>query len=354
MGNSKEMKTAVMNRTGVFDIEMRPIPVPKDDQVLVKLDYVGICGSDSHLFAHGHIGENHVTEPMVLGHEPAGTITAVGKNVIHLTVGDRVAVEPGVPCWKCEFCRQGKYNLCPDVYFYASLPVTEGCFTEYVAHAAAFCHKLPDNVSTLEGSLIEPLAVGYHAVSQSGAHTGASAVVLGAGCIGLTVLLSLINAGIRNVTVVDIMPNRLEKAVEAGAAHIINSSECDAVAEVQRVTRGKGADFVFEAAGNETTLLQSANMLCRGGTLTLIGYTSSGLAKMNINRLIDYEITLKTAFRYRSNYPSVIQAVSDGAIPAKKLATDIFKFSEIQKGMEYAIHHKDTVIKAIIHIDSDA
>ncbi len=350
----KQMKSAVMNRIGSFDIESRPLPVPKDDQVLVQLDYVGICGSDSHLFANGYIGESHVTEPMVLGHEPAGVVAAVGKDVTHLKVGDRVTIEPGVPCWQCDFCREGKYNLCPNVYFYASLPVTEGCFAEYIAHSAALCYRLPDNVSTLEGALIEPLAVGYHAVAQSGARTGASAVILGAGCIGLTILLALRNAGIRHITMVDMLPNRLEKAMELGATHIVNASQCDSIAEVQRITNGRGADFVFEAAGNETTMLQSAKMARRGGVITLVGYTSSGLAKLNVNWLIDNEITIKTAFRYRHHYPAVVEAIADGTIPAKALATDIFDFSEIQKGMEYAINHKDTVIKAIIRINPNA
>ena len=349
----KKMRAAVMNEVGKLDFELIAVPEVRDDCVLVKLDYVGVCGSDSHLFEHGFIGENHVTGPMVLGHEPGGVVAAVGKNVTSLSVGDRVAVEPGVPCWTCDYCKQGKYNLCPDVYFYASLPVTEGCFAEYIAHPANLCYKLPDNVSTLEGVLMEPLAVGFHAACQSGASVGSSAVILGAGCIGLVTMLSLMSMGIRDITVVDVMENRLKKALELGAANVVNAASCDPVEKVRELTGG-GADFTFETAGNETTLFQTAKMTKRGGTITLVGYTSSGQANMNVNWIIDNEMTIKTVFRYRNHYPTIIKAVSDGIIPLKKIASDIFEFDDIQKGMEYAIYHKNDVTKAVIRINPDA
>ena len=179
-----KMKVAVMNGIGKMGYTTRDIPTPKDDEVLVKLEYVGICGSDMHYYETGAIGHYVVEPPFVLGHEPGGTVVEVGKKVTHLQVGDRVALEPGKTCGHCKFCREGKYNLCPDVVFFATPPV-DGVFQEYVAHEAALCFKLPDNVSTLEGALIEPLAVGFHAANQGGAHAGQTAVVMGAGCIGL-------------------------------------------------------------------------------------------------------------------------------------------------------------------------
>ena len=158
----KTMKVAVMNGVEEMGFERRSVPVPKDDEALVKLEYVGICGSDLHYYEDGKIGNYIVKPPFVLGHEPGGTVVAVGKNVKNVKVGDRVALEPGKTCGHCEFCKQGKYNLCPDVVFFATPPV-DGVFCEYVAHEAALCFKLPDNVSTMEGALLEPLAVGFHA-----------------------------------------------------------------------------------------------------------------------------------------------------------------------------------------------
>ena len=188
------MKVAIMTDIGKMDYVERPIPVPKDDEVLVKLEYVGICGSDMHYYESGAIGDFVVKPPFVLGHEPGGVVVEVGKDVHTLKVGDRVALEPGKTCGHCEFCREGKYNLCPDVQFFATPPV-DGVFQEYVAHEAGLCFKLPDNVSTMEGALIEPLAVGFHAANQGGAHIGQTAVVTGAGGIGLVCMMALKRGG---------------------------------------------------------------------------------------------------------------------------------------------------------------
>ena len=191
----------VMNGIGKMGYTTRPIPTPKEDEVLVKLEYVGICGSDMHYYETGAIGNYVVKPPFVLGHEPGGTVVEVGSAVKHLKVGDRVALEPGKTCGHCKFCREGKYNLCPDVVFFATPPV-DGVFQEYVAHEANLCFKLPDNVSTMEGALIEPLAVGFHAANQGGAHAGQTAVVMGAGCIGLVSMMALKAEGVSRVYVV--------------------------------------------------------------------------------------------------------------------------------------------------------
>ena len=153
------MKVALMEGIGKIGYTTRPIPTPKANEVLVKLEYVGICGSDMHYYETGAIGNFIVEPPFVLGHEPGGVVVEVGEDVKHLKVGDRVALEPGKTCGHCEFCRTGRYNLCPDVVFFATPPV-DGVFQEYVAHEADLCFKLPENVSTMEGALIEPLAVG--------------------------------------------------------------------------------------------------------------------------------------------------------------------------------------------------
>ncbi|RJE87456.1 NAD(P)-dependent alcohol dehydrogenase [Paenibacillus sp. 1011MAR3C5] len=346
----KTMKVAIMNTVGRLDFEQKPIPQVKDDDVLIRLDYVGICGSDMHLFENGFIGEKHVTEPIVLGHEPGGVVEAVGKNVTELKPGDRVAVEPGIPCYRCDYCKSGKYNLCPKVYFYASLPVLEGCFAEYIAHPADLCFKLPDNVSTMEGAMMEPLAVGMHAALQSGAQVGASAVILGAGAIGLLTMLSLKSMGVHDITVVDLVQNRLDKAKQLGCAHTVNASEINAIDTVMALTNGEGADYVFETAGSEATILQSAKLTKRGGTIVLVGYTSSGKAQMHVNHIVDNEMTIKTVFRYRNIYPKAIEAVSKGIIPLKDIVSDVFEFDRIQEGMERAIQHKDKVTKCVIRI----
>ena len=223
-----KMKVAVMEDIGKMNLVERPIPKPQKNEVLVKLEYVGICGSDLHYYEHGRIGDYIVKPPFVLGHEASGIIVEIGENVKNLKLGDRVALEPGKTCGNCEFCKKGLYNLCPDVVFFATPPV-DGVFQEYVAHEAALCFKLPDNMTTLEGALIEPLAVGFHAAIQGDAHLGQTAVVMGAGCIGLVSILALKARGVNNIYVVDIIEKRLEKARELGATGIINGREKKAV-----------------------------------------------------------------------------------------------------------------------------
>lgn len=341
------MKVAVMLDKMKMGWENRPIPIPTDDEVLVKIDYVGICGSDMHYYENGRIGEYIVQPPFVLGHESGGVVTEVGKNVKHLKKGDRVALEPGKTCGHCEVCRSGKYNLCPDVKFFATPPV-DGVFQEYIAHDADLCFKLPDNVSTMEGALIEPLSVGMHAAKQAGASLGYTAVVMGAGCIGLCAMMSLKAFGVTEVYVIDIMKKRLEKAEELGATGIINSQEKDPVRELLRITNNRGCDIVVEASGVEDCVNQGLEILTRGGTLVQVAYSGSGYMNLNMGLLCDKEITIKSVFRYRHIYPTAIKAVSSGLINLKGIVTDVFDFEKVEDAMNKSISDKANIVKAVI------
>lgn len=341
-----EMWAAVM--TGVKKIEMqkRPIPVPKDNEVLVKIKHVGLCGSDLHFYEFGRIGDIVVDRPTVLGHESAGEVVEVGANVKNFKAGDIVALEPGVPCGKCEACLTGKYNLCPDVRFMA-IPGYDGAFTEYVAYPEQWAFKLPKNVGTIEGGLIEPLAVGFHAVFQSGIKAGQSAVVLGAGCIGLVTVMVLKMMGISEIYVVDVIAKRLEKAKELGAAKVFKATEVDIEKVIKEVT-GNGADAVFETAGNKVTTLQTAHLVKSGGVITIVGMGVESVIPYDISALVWKEATIKTVFRYRNLYPTAIKAVAAGLIPLKEVASDYFAFKDLQKAMDYNINNKNDVIKIVI------
>lgn len=347
-----KMKVAVMNGIGKMGFEKRDIPQPKADEVLVKLEYVGICGSDLHYYETGAIGDYVVEPPFVLGHEPGGVIVEVGANVQHLKVGDRVALEPGKTCGHCEFCKQGKYNLCPDVVFFATPPV-DGVFQEYVAHEADLCFKLPENVSTLEGALIEPLAVGFHAAIQGDAHLGQKAVVMGAGCIGLVSMMALKARGVSEVYVVDIMEKRLEKAMELGATGVINGAKEDVLERVQQLTDGKGMDLVIETAGTEITTRQAIHMAKKGSNIVLVGYSKSGEMNLPMSLVLDKELTFKTVFRYRHIYPMAIDAVATGKVNLKGIVTDVFTLDEAQKAMDYSVNNKADIVKAVIKIASE-
>lgn len=283
------MKTAVMTDIRKVRIEEREKPVPKEGEVLVKVEYVGICGSDLHYYESGRIGNFIVEPPFVLGHEAGGTVVEVGSGVSHLKVGDRVALEPGKTCGHCEHCKEGKYNLCEDVIFFATPPV-DGVFQEYVAHEAGLCFKLPDNVSTLEGALVEPLSVGLHAAMQGGAHIGQTAVVTGAGCIGLVSLLALKAMGVSRVIVVDVIDKRLQKAKELGADYVINGKEQDTVAEIKRLTEGKGCDLSIETAGTQITASQLIQASKKGATIVFVGYSASGEMTLPIGMALDLSL----------------------------------------------------------------
>ena len=323
------MKTAVMLGIGKMGFEERKIPVPGDNEVLVKLEYVGICGSDLHYYETGAIGDYVVKPPFVLGHEPGGTVVEVGKDVKHLKAGDRVALEPGKTCGHCEFCKTGNYNLCPE---------------------AALCFKLPDNVSTMEGALIEPLAVGFHAAMQGGARAGQTAVVMGAGCIGLVTMMALKAMGVSRVYVVDIMEKRLQKALELGADGVINASQTDAVEEVRKLTDGRGCDLAVETAGTQATTVQTIHMTKKGAAIVLVGYSKSGEMTLPMSLALDKELTFKTVFRYRHIYPMAIDAVAAGKVNLKGIVTDVFDLDDVQKAMDHSVNNKADIVKAVIRI----
>lgn len=345
----KKMKAAVMTDLMKVEIQEVEAPKPKPDEVLIKIEYVGVCGSDLHYYEHGRIGDFLVETPFILGHEAAGTVVETGSGVKDLKVGDRVALEPGKTCGKCEFCKSGKYNLCKDVIFFATPPVN-GVFQEYVAHEAGLCFKLPENVSTMEGALVEPLAVGLHAASQGGATLGQTAVVTGTGCIGLCSLLSLKAMGVSKIIVVDIMEKRLQKALELGADYVINGKDEDAVERIMELTDGKGFDLGIETAGSQITASQLIKAAKKGSTIVFVGYSASGEMTLPIGMALDKELNFKTVFRYRNIYPMAIEAVSKGQIKVKDIVTNYFELDDIQNALDTCVKDKANVVKGVIKI----
>jgi L-iditol 2-dehydrogenase len=302
-----------------------------------------------HYYESGRIGGYIVKPPFVLGHEPGGVVVETGSSVKHLKVGDKVALEPGKTCGHCEFCREGKYNLCPDVIFFATPPV-DGVFQEYVAHEAALCFKLPDSMSTMEGALIEPLAVGFHAANQGGAHAGQTAAVFGSGCIGLVSMMALKACGVSRVYQIDIMPKRLDKARELGAAEVVNSKEKNPVEAIKALTGGRGCDLVIDTAGVESATDQAVQMLRKGGVLVMVGYGKTGMVNFPMSLAMDKEIRIETVFRYRHIYPMAIDAVASGRVNLKGIVTNVFEFNDIQNAMDKSVADKANIVKAVVKI----
>lgn len=346
------MKTAVMTGIGKVELTQRQIPVPAPGEVLVKVEYVGICGSDLHYFESGRIGDYVVEPPFVLGHEAGGIVVEIGEGVTDLKPGDRVALEPGKTCGRCAQCKGGKYNLCNDVVFFATPPV-DGVFQEYVAHEAGLCFPIPDHMSTMEAALIEPLAVGLHAARQGGACLGQTAVVTGAGCIGLCCLLALRAMGVSRIIVVDVMKKRLDKALELGADFVINGKEEDTVKRILELTGGKGADLGIETAGSQVTAGQLIRSAGKGSAIVFVGYSASGEMTLPMSLALDKELTFKTVFRYRNIYPMAIEAVASGRINIRDIVTDVFELDEIQKALDSCVNNKADIVKGVIRIGSE-
>lgn len=338
---------------GIDKMIIKEIPVPEigKKEVLVSLEYVGICGSDVHYFHNGCCGSYKVdlSEDYMLGHECAGTIVKVGEEVEKLKVGDRVALEPGITCGECEQCKSGHYNLCPDVVFLATPPV-QGCNEEYIAFPENMCFKLPDNVSTKEGALIEPLSVGFYASEQGGVKTGDTVVILGSGCIGLVTLLACKAHGAGKIIVADLVEARLQKALEIGATEVINSGKEDALKKIEELTNGRGADVVFETAGSPVTIAQTPFIVRRGGVITLVGISAKEEINYNFAQIMDKEATIKSVFRYRNIYPKAIAAVSGGAINVKGIVTHEFDLNHIQEAYDEAVNNKTDLVKAVIKV----
>ena len=339
-------KTFYMTDLEKIEVGEAPMPAVGADDVLIKIQSVGVCGSDLHYYRSGSIGDFKVEFPFILGHEAAGVICEVGANVKNLKPGDRVCMEPGVPCMKCEECLSGHYNLCKDVRFWATPPY-DGVLSEYVAHPAAFTFKIPDNMSFTEGALVEPLAIGLHACNQGGVKLGQTVVIMGAGCIGLVTLLAARAYGATQVIVGDVIDKRLEKAAELGAT-TVNTKNEDIVAKVMELTAGRGADVCIDCAGFSSTVDNCLSAAKPAGTVIIVGLGEDRVNGFNTSAMSTKELTVKSIFRYRNLYPTAINAIADGRINVGAIVSHRFKFDDTINA--FATCHRDirNVVKGVI------
>ena len=321
------MKVCVLTGQRQLEWTEREIPQPAQGELQIKLEYVGICGSDLHFYDQGRLANWELDGPLALGHEPGGVVTAIGEGVRGFSVGDKVAIEPAVPCGKCEACRTGHYNLCPDVKMLAIPHERDGVFAEYCTHDATMCYKLPDNMDTMEGGLLEPLTVGMHGTELSDAKIGETAIVLGCGCIGLCTIMSLKARGVTEIYAADVLDKRLEMALEVGATRVFNSKK-ESIEEFAKTLPGGGADQVYECAGNRITTLQTCRLIKRAGKVTLVGVSPEPVLELDIATLNAMEGTIYSVYRYRNLYPKAIKAVSGGLIPLKKIVSHVFDFKD--------------------------
>ncbi|KAG0708270.1 Sorbitol dehydrogenase [Chionoecetes opilio] len=328
--------SAVLHGNSDLRLENRPIPEPGPNEVLLRMGCVGICGSDVSYLTKGFIGDFVVKAPMVLGHEGSGVVAKCGRNVKNLKQGDRVAIEPGVPCRMCEFCKSGRYNLCPDVYFCAT-PPDDGNLCRYYTHAADFCFKLPDNVTLEEGAILEPLSVGVHACRRAGVTVGSKVLICGAGPIGLVSLLSAKAMGASQVCITDIAENRLKFAKTMGADHtiLVKDGTPKALAQKIKEVMGDMPNITVECSGAESSIQLGMHATKSGGVMVLVGLGPSEV-KIPIVTAATREVDILGIFRYVNCYPLALDMIASGKINVKPLITHRYKLEESVKAFETA------------------
>lgn len=345
---STNNRAAYMTAVKRMEIRELPVPAAKSGEVVIKVEYVGVCGSDAHFFESGQRKGKDFDLPFILGHECAGTVTQVGEHVEGLKPGDRVCFEPQITCGTCAYCRSGHYNMCPDVKF-PSVPPYDGMLRDYVAIPAHLAYRLPENVSSMEGALIEPLAVGLSAAERGDVSLGQNIVILGAGCIGLVTLMACKARGAGKVIVCDLFDKRLDKALELGADVAINAKGEDVEARVLELTGGVGADVVFETAGNPRTAAQTSDLVRRCGVVVMVG-NINGETPYRFMDLMYKESEIRTIYRYRNNFATAIQAVANGSIDVKKIVSHEFDFQDVQAAFDNSLYNRQDVIKAVIKL----
>lgn len=334
------MKSLVLERKD--QLSLRDFPeIARAEQTLgprdvrVKLHTVGICGSDVHYYTHGRIGPFIVKEPMILGHEAAGTVIEIGSEVRHLQEGDRVCMEPGIPDPTSRAARLGMYNIDPAVQFWATPPV-HGILRPSCVHPADFTFRLPDNVSFAEGAMVEPLAVGVHAATKARVKPGDVAAVMGAGPIGLVTALAALAAGCSRVYVTDLADRKLEIAASLSSAIIpVNAAKENLSERVRAGTADWGADIVFEATGSARAAAQIFEPLAPGGCVVMIGGQPDPIS-YDAGAAMVREARVENIFRYAHVFPRCVDMLSSGAIDVKPLITRSFEFEDSVHAFEVA------------------
>ncbi|MCJ1313632.1 hypothetical protein MMC25_007311 [Agyrium rufum] len=333
----------VLHSPNIVTYEDRPVPeLESPHDVIIRVGWTGICGSDIHYYLHGRIGSFVLEKPMVLGHESAGTVHTVGDKVTSLKPGDRVAMEPGIPCRRCVRCKGGNYNLCPEMAF-ASTPPYDGTLAKFYSLPEDLCYKLPENVSMEEGALIEPAAVAVHITRQANVQPGNSVVVFGAGPVGLLCAGVARGFGAGTVVIVDIVQNRVDfaaKWISGGAKTFMPErgstpqENAAALLKSSGLEEFGGADIVIDASGAEPSINAAIHVVRRGGT-----YVQGGMGKDEITfpvlAMCTKEITCKGSFRYGSgDYELAVKLVAEGKLNVKELITGKVAFGDAEKAFE--------------------
>ncbi|NQT12180.1 MAG: alcohol dehydrogenase catalytic domain-containing protein [Planctomycetes bacterium] len=346
------MKVAYL--TGLRKLELREEPEPKierADEVLLRIDRVGVCGSDVHYYANGRIGQQAVRYPASVGHEFSATVVETGSAAGRLKAGDRVAVDPALACGTCDQCRANRRHTCRNLKFMGSPEQAPGAVAEYRLAPAENCLAIPDSVSLDEAAMIEPLTVGLHAVRLGEVYPAAKVGVLGAGPIGLSVLMLMKVVAPARVYMTDLIDERLSLARQCGADWTGNAGREDvdaAIAEREPL----GLDLVFECSGEPACVNQGIRLLAPGGRLVLVGIPPTGDVGFDLHAARPKELDFRNVRRQNGCMAPVVRLMAEGRIDVAPLVTHRFGLSEIRDAFELVAAYGDGVVKAMIGLSS--
>lgn len=340
--------------TGLRQLEIRDAPEPKltqPDAVRVRIDRVGVCGSDVHYYAEGRIGNQIVQYPATLGHECAGTVVEVGAEVERLQPGSRVAIDPALACGECDQCRAGRENTCRNIQFLGNPGQAPGAVADYHVLPAANCLPIPDSMTLEQATLVEPLSIGLYAVKMGDVYPAARVAVLGAGPIGLSVLACAKVAAPCTIYVTDLLDERLAVARACGADWTGNPRRQDVAAEITQL-EPDGLDMVFECSGDPACIAQAMHLLTPGGVLFLIGIPPTVEVSFDAHVMRTKELSFRAVRRQKGCVAAAIRLVSDGFIDTGPLLTHRFPLEQIGDAFELVAGYRDGVIKAVVDLSS--
>ena len=331
-------------------MEMKEVPSPavvKDNDVLIKLKVVAVCGSDVHYYVSGKIGSQVVQYPFPVGHECAGVVEEVGKGVSRVKPGDRIAVEPAMNCGECDQCKEGRPHTCRNLKFLGCPGQADGSLSDYIVMPEHSCFPIADRMSFDQAAISEPLAIGVYAVRRSIPMEGARVGILGFGPIGMSVQLPALGKGADKVYVTDKIDERLQIARDAGASYAGNVDKTDVVGEILELEPG-GLDVVFECCGQQEAVDQAFELLKPGGVLMLIGIPEFDRWSLPVDKGRHKEVTVINVRRQNGAVEETLELLESGTVDVSRMPTHRFAFEDSKKAFDLVASYGDGVMKAMI------
>jgi L-iditol 2-dehydrogenase len=339
-----------MMLTGIRQMEMKDIPEPvlvNPKDVKIKMSVLGICGSDIHYYTQGQIGSQKVKYPFTVGHEGAGVVSEVGKDVKRVKPGDVIAVEPAMPCWECDQCLAGRHHTCRNLRFLGCPGQAEGCLMEYIVMPEESCFPLHGKLTPDHGSISEPLSIGVYSVKKSGGVKGLNIGILGFGPIGMSVMLAAKAEGVNGVFVTDKIDLRLSIALKEGAGYTGNPLTGDVVTEILKQEK-PGLDIVFECCGKQEALDNAVDILKPGGKLVVVGIPEFERWSMNVETTRRREISLQFIRRQVDCVVPALEMMQNGKIVVDRMVTHRFPFSQTKEAFDLVADYKDGAMKVMV------